>query len=190
MIMKAIVIEKPGEVSVKEVPNPMPGPGEVIIKVKTCGVCATDYHIFLGEFPANYPLIPGHEISGEITELGNGVEELKIGSRVAVDPSIYCGNCYFCKTNRGNHCYDFRALGVTQNGGFAESMAATSACCSSVVASNQVAICRRGMSSACPGVLRRTFCLQAGSPVQLYEGRKNAIPIRHPGFTVARETRE
>ena len=122
--MKAIVIEKPGEVSVKEVPRPKPGPGEVIIKVKTCGVCATDYHIFLGEFPANYPLIPGHEISGEIVELGDEVKELKIGFKVAVDPSIYCGSCYFCKTNRGNHCHDFKALGVTQNGGFAEYMVA------------------------------------------------------------------
>jgi len=122
--MKAVIIEKPGEVSVKEIPYPKPGPGEITIKIKTCGVCATDYHIFSGEFLADYPLIPGHEISGIVEELGEGVYKPEVGTSVAIDPGIFCGSCYFCKTNRGNHCLDWKGLGVTQNGGFAEYMVA------------------------------------------------------------------
>jgi len=118
--MKAVVISQPGKVVLKDIPYPKPGQDEITIKVKNCGVCGTDYHIYNGDFVGSYPIVPGHEISGTVYELGSGVSEPEIGTRVAVDPTIFCGNCYFCKTNRGNHCLNWQALGVTRNGGFSE----------------------------------------------------------------------
>ena len=121
--MKAVVIDKPGKVSVKEIQYPKPGKDEIIIKVKNCGICATDFHIYNGDFVGSYPIVPGHEVSGTVAELGSEVSGLKVGTRITVEPIIYCGTCYFCRTNRGNHCLNWQALGVTRNGGFAEYMA-------------------------------------------------------------------
>ncbi len=121
--MKAAVIDKPGKISVKNMPYPKPEKGEVTIQVKNCGICATDFHIYHGTFIGTYPIIPGHEISGIVAELGPDTSELEVGTRVTVDPGIYCGNCYFCKTNRGNHCQNWQGLGTTRNGGFAEYIA-------------------------------------------------------------------
>ncbi|NQT66549.1 MAG: zinc-dependent alcohol dehydrogenase family protein [Actinobacteria bacterium] len=121
--MKAVIIEKPGQVYVKEIQYPKPRKDEIIIQVKNCGICATDFHIYNGDFVGSYPIVPGHEVSGTVVELGSDISGLKVGTRVTVDPGIYCGACYFCKTNRGNHCQNWQALGVTRNGGFAEYMA-------------------------------------------------------------------
>jgi 2-desacetyl-2-hydroxyethyl bacteriochlorophyllide A dehydrogenase len=123
--MKAVIIEKPGQVSVREIQYPEPGKDEIIIQVKNCGVCATDFHIYNGDYVGSYPIVPGHEISGTVVELGSGVSGIKIGTSVTVDPNIYCGACYFCKTNRPNHCQNWQALGVTRNGGFAEYITVT-----------------------------------------------------------------
>ena len=118
--MKALVIEHPYKAVVKEVPYPAPGPGEVTIKVKHTGICGTDIHIFKGEFVSPYPIIPGHEFSGVIYEMGEGVTGFKSGDRVTADPSLFCGECEFCLTNRGNQCEDWGALGNTTNGSMAE----------------------------------------------------------------------
>src|SRR5690554_4303784 len=118
--MKALVIEEPGKAVIKEVPYPKPGHGEVTVKVKQVGICGTDIHIYKGEFLSPYPIIPGHEFSGDIHELGEGVPNLQVGQRVAVDPSLFCGKCAYCKTNRGNHCENWGALGNTVDGSMAE----------------------------------------------------------------------
>lgn len=118
--MKALVIEKPGKAVINDVPYPKPGPGEITVKVKQVGICGTDIHIYKGEFPSAYPVIPGHEFSGDIHELGEGVPQLRVGQRVAVDPSIFCGKCNYCKTNRGNHCENWGGIGTTVDGGMAE----------------------------------------------------------------------
>ncbi|MDD5621867.1 MAG: zinc-dependent alcohol dehydrogenase family protein [Actinomycetota bacterium] len=123
--MKAAVIEKPGKISIKEIPYPKPGSDEVVIQVKNCGICGTDFHIYNGDYLGSYPIVPGHEISGIVVEVGPDVPGLKIGNRVTADPNIYCGACYFCRTNRPNHCQNWQALGVTRNGGFAEYIAVT-----------------------------------------------------------------
>jgi threonine dehydrogenase-like Zn-dependent dehydrogenase len=83
-------------------------------------VCGTDAHIFRGEYMANYPIVGGHELAGRITALGAGVTGWCEGERVSVDPNIFCGDCYFCRSNRANHCLWFSAVGVTRDGGFAE----------------------------------------------------------------------
>jgi threonine dehydrogenase-like Zn-dependent dehydrogenase len=119
--MKAIVLRRPHEAVVEEVPAPTPGPGEVVINVKACGICGTDLHIFDGEFPPSpFPLIPGHEMAGAVAAVGSGVQGLREGDRVAVDPSLFCGDCYFCKTLRGNLCERWGAIGDTTDGGFAD----------------------------------------------------------------------
>jgi 2-desacetyl-2-hydroxyethyl bacteriochlorophyllide A dehydrogenase len=121
--MKALVIETPHHAVVKEVPNPIPKPGEVVIKVEQIGICGTDFHIYEGEFLSPYPIIPGHEFSGTIHELGEGVEGFRIGDRVTADPSLFCGRCLYCLTNRGNQCANWGALGNTVNGSMAEFVA-------------------------------------------------------------------
>lgn len=121
--MKALFIDKPGHAFIKEIQYPEPEEDEVVIQVKNCGICATDLHIYGGNYVGSYPIVPGHEISGIIIEPGPDIPGLKAGTRVTVDPNIYCGSCYFCRTNRSNHCLNWNALGVTRNGGFAEYVA-------------------------------------------------------------------
>ena len=121
--MKALVFEAPKQAVVKEVPYPKPKAGEVTIKVANVGVCGTDIHIFEGEFISPYPIIPGHEFSGTIHELGEGVSGFQLGERVAADPTLYCGECEFCLTKRTNQCLNWGALGNTVNGSMAEYVA-------------------------------------------------------------------
>lgn len=118
--MKALVIEKPGKAVIKEIEYPTPGYGEVTVKVKKVGICGTDTHIYEGGFLSTYPIVPGHEFSGVIHELGEAVRGHRVGERVAIDPSLFCGKCMYCKTNRGNHCDDWGGIGTTVNGGMAE----------------------------------------------------------------------
>ncbi len=122
--MRAVVFERPGEVVEREVPTPEARPGEVVVRVAACGVCGTDAHIFRGEYMSEYPIVGGHELGGTIAALGPGVTEWREGDRVAVDPNIFCGDCYFCKSNRANHCLNFSGVGVTRDGGFAEYVSA------------------------------------------------------------------
>ncbi|MBX6395549.1 MAG: zinc-dependent alcohol dehydrogenase family protein [Alicyclobacillaceae bacterium] len=118
--MKALVIQEPLRAVVKEVPDPVPGPGEVVVAVKAAGICGTDFHIFEGDSLGSYPIIPGHEFAGVVDAVGPGVTSLRPGDRVAVDPSLFCGRCAFCLTNRGNHCENWGGIGTTVPGGFAE----------------------------------------------------------------------
>lgn len=123
MNMKALVIEGPRQAVIKEVPYPAPKYGEVTIQVKNVGICGTDFHIFEGEFISPYPIIPGHEFSGIIHEIGEGVTGLQLGDRVSADPSLFCGACEFCLTHRGNQCENWGALGNTVDGSMAEYVA-------------------------------------------------------------------
>jgi D-arabinitol dehydrogenase (NADP+) len=118
--MKAAVVTRPGTVLVREVPDLQPGPGDVLIKVTSAGVCGTDVHIVTGRHPqVTLPLVPGHEIAGHVESVGEGVHDLAVGQAVAVDPVIACGTCHFCRRGLRNHCLRFGAIGVTQPGGFA-----------------------------------------------------------------------
>ncbi|GAA4071908.1 zinc-dependent alcohol dehydrogenase family protein [Streptomyces shaanxiensis] len=127
--MKAAVIEAPGKVTVTTVPDPTPGPREVVVDVAACGLCGTDLHILQGEFAPKLPIVPGHEFAGEVVGLGSEVTELAIGDRVAVDPSLYCHECRYCRTGHNNLCDRWQAIGVTVAGGAAEYAVAPVANC-------------------------------------------------------------
>lgn len=117
------------ELAVREAPDPEPGPNEVLVRVAACGICGTDQHIFEGDFFPSYPLIGGHELAGHVVALGPQKFEtaLREGDRVAVDPSLFCGTCFFCQRSQGNHCLNWNAIGVTRDGGFAEYVVAPTA---------------------------------------------------------------
>ncbi len=96
-------------------------PGEVRIRVKSAGLCGSDLALFKGENPfVTYPLIPGHEFSGQITEVGRE-SSFKSGDRVCVMPITGCGECSFCLKGEINHCRDMKIIGVHLDGGFAQS---------------------------------------------------------------------
>ena len=122
--MKAAVVTTPGTIAIEELPDPRPGPAEVVVKPAAVGICGTDLHIMDGEFAPAYPIVPGHEFAGEIVEIGSAVTGYAVGDQVAVDPSLYCGHCYYCKRARGNQCENWAAIGVTVAGGAAEFVAA------------------------------------------------------------------
>jgi 2-desacetyl-2-hydroxyethyl bacteriochlorophyllide A dehydrogenase len=126
------VISKPGALAVSDVPDPAPLRGQVVVEVGACGICGTDLHIADGEFPPTpYPIVPGHEFAGHVVELGPGLragdQGLEIGTRVAVDPSLFCGHCEPCRAGHGNLCSNWAATGDTVDGAFARYVAVPAA---------------------------------------------------------------
>jgi 2-desacetyl-2-hydroxyethyl bacteriochlorophyllide A dehydrogenase len=107
--VKAVVLRNPGDLVVTDVPTPHPGAEEVLVRVTNSGICGTDLKIFTGGMPASYPVIMGHEISGEVS-----------GARVVVDPVLSCGTCADCGAGRTNLCDARGIIGREVNGGFAE----------------------------------------------------------------------
>ena len=118
--MKAAVITAPGEIAIEEVADPTPGDNDVVVEVAAVGICGTDLHIFEGEFAPKLPIVPGHEMSGTVVAIGRSVTEIKIGDAVAIDPSLHCGECFYCRRARGNLCENWNALGVTYPGAAAQ----------------------------------------------------------------------
>ncbi len=121
--MRAMILEKPGHpLELKNVPDPEPGPGQVLMKVHVCGVCRTDLHIVDGELTKpKLPLIIGHQIVGTVIKIGDGVEKSGIGDRVGV-PWLgnSCGNCKYCNNDLENLCDNAKYTGYDIDGGFAE----------------------------------------------------------------------
>ncbi len=127
--MKAVVIEEPNRVAIKQVADPTPLPSEAVVKVEACGICGTDIHVLRGEFaPTRYPIVPGHEFCGEVVAIGSDARNVKVGDFVAVDPSLFCGRCRQCRAGRFNLCEYWNAIGVgSANGASAEFVAVPSA---------------------------------------------------------------
>lgn len=100
--------------------RPSPGPDEVLVAVARAGVCGTDVHIVEGAYPlTRYPLVPGHELSGTVVEVGERVRNVRVGERVTVDPNVPCLACPECRRNAFNHCRSMSIVGVNRDGGFA-----------------------------------------------------------------------
>ncbi|MEV0096239.1 zinc-dependent alcohol dehydrogenase family protein [Streptomyces sp. NPDC050738] len=127
--MKAAIIESVGKVVYGEVPDPTPGPRDVVVEVAACGLCGTDLHILQGEFAPTLPVVPGHEFAGRVVALGSEVTSLALDDRVAVDPSLYCYECRYCRLGHNNMCERWAAIGVTTAGGAAEYAVAPAANC-------------------------------------------------------------
>jgi propanol-preferring alcohol dehydrogenase len=121
--MLAMQLQRPGQpLQPSRRPDPVPGPGQVLIKVACCGVCRTDLHIVDGELPAlDHPVVPGHEIVGHVTARGSGVEHPAVGDRVGVPWLGWtCGQCEACKSGRENLCANARFTGYHLDGGYAD----------------------------------------------------------------------
>lgn len=119
--MNALVFYEPGVLLLQDIPLPAPSQEEVLLKVITAGICQTDVEIFKGNYPIKTPRVLGHEFVGEVVE--PGISGLPPGSRVAIYPPIFCGKCYECLRGNLRHCHNFRCLGNTDNGGWAEYVA-------------------------------------------------------------------
>ncbi|OCA87842.1 theronine dehydrogenase [Bacillus sp. FJAT-27225] len=130
--MKAAILTGIKQIEFMDTTMPKLVHGEVVINVKSCGICGTDKHIYHGE-PGSAAVIPprilGHELAGEVVEIGTGVTTLKKGDRVTIDPNIYCGTCHYCRNNRVNLCENMQAIGVTRDGGMGEYCVAPAANC-------------------------------------------------------------
>ena len=121
--MRAMVLAAPrAPLELRELPRPEPGPGEVLLEVRACGVCRTDLHIIDGELTEpDLPLVPGHQIVGTVAALGGGVERFRAGDRVGVPWLAWTdGSCRFCRSQRENLCDAARFTGYDVDGGYAE----------------------------------------------------------------------
>src|SRR5262250_255578 len=117
--MRAAFCRGPGTVVVEEVERPTPGPGDVVVQVRNCGICGSDLHWYHDQMmiPA---VCPGHEIAGEVAEVGSGVTELRAGDAVAVEGIASCGRCRYCLAGNYHCCTAIGVVGMTIPGGFAE----------------------------------------------------------------------
>ena len=119
--MKAMVLRAPSDLVLDEVARPQPAPGQVVVRITHSGVCGTDYKIFNGSIKVPYPLIPGHEMAGEVVAVGADLKAgPSIGDRVIIDPETYCGTCFYCQKGLTNLCPNGTLIGRDVNGGFAE----------------------------------------------------------------------
>ncbi|MCA0422883.1 MAG: zinc-binding alcohol dehydrogenase family protein [Proteobacteria bacterium] len=119
--MRSLLCVKPGELEIVERPRPAsPGTGEVLVRIRRAGVCGTDLHIFEGTHPyLQYPRVIGHELAGEIAEVGPGTT-LRPGQQVYVIPYLSCGSCVACRKGKTNCCQTIAVLGVHKDGGMAD----------------------------------------------------------------------
>lgn len=118
--MKQAVMTRPGVIEFRDIPRPQAGPGEVLVQVRRIGVCGSDIHVFHGLHPYTpYPVVQGHEVSGVVAELGEGVSGLEVGDTVTFTPQVTCGTCYPCTHGMEHICESLKVMGF-QTGGAAQ----------------------------------------------------------------------
>lgn len=124
--MNALLLTNYRELALTDMPKPVPGPGEILVRVRACGICGSDIHGYDGSSGRRIPpLVMGHEAAGTVAELGAGVTRFKAGDRVTFDSTVYCGHCFFCRRGDINLCDNRQVLGVScgdyrRHGAFAE----------------------------------------------------------------------
>lgn len=123
--MKTVMINKPNDLQIIEMDKPVITEHDnVLIKMKAAGICGSDVHIYHGQnAAATYPRVIGHEMVGEVVEVGSNVTKIKAGDRVIVDQVVNCGECYACRKGRGNVCANLNVRGVHIHGGYREYIA-------------------------------------------------------------------
>jgi len=130
--MRALLVSQPNKFELVDMPRPVCGPGQVVIRIAHCGICGTDIDILRGRVPAlfvRYPLVPGHEWTGTVVEVGPGVTNCATNSRVMAEGYLNCGVCFHCRAGEINHCAAHEQIGLTHNGGFAEFLVAPAKSC-------------------------------------------------------------
>lgn len=111
------VMTAPGQIEFREIEKPTPKAGEAVVKIMKIGVCGSDIHVWHGKHPfTSYPVTQGHEVSGEITALGEGVEGLSVGQKVTIQPQVVCGECYPCRHGKYNLCESLKVMGFQTTG--------------------------------------------------------------------------
>lgn len=111
------VMTAPGKVEFREVPIPQLKAGEVLVKIMEIGICGSDIHVYHGKHPfTSYPVTQGHEVSGLIEKLGEGVTGLTIGQKVTIQPQVVCGQCYPCRHGKYNLCESLKVMGFQTTG--------------------------------------------------------------------------
>ncbi|WP_125582113.1 zinc-dependent alcohol dehydrogenase family protein [Levilactobacillus cerevisiae] len=127
--MKALVLTGTKKMEIQDLATPEVKPNEVLVNTAYAGICGTDRALYAGlpgSADAVPPIVLGHENSGIVAAIGSDVTNVKVGDRVTVDPNIYCGQCEYCRTDRPELCDNLSAVGVTRDGGLAESFTAPS----------------------------------------------------------------
>ncbi len=125
--MRAAVLTRPGTLEVREVEDPSCRDDELVVEVAACGICGTDRSIFRNEVPGRTPMVLGHELSGTVVTLGRSVVGFSLGDKVAVDPNVVDGTCFFCRRGESHLCSGLTPIGIERFGGFAERCALPSA---------------------------------------------------------------
>lgn len=121
--MKAVICDAPHRLSLADRPAPQASADEVLIRIRSVGLCGTDYHIYAGRQPyLSYPRVMGHELAGEIEAAPSG-SRFQVGQTVAVNPYLACGTCIACRKGKPNACVNIRVLGVHADGGLCELLA-------------------------------------------------------------------
>ncbi len=111
------VMTEPGKIEFHEIPVPKPLSGQVLVKIMKIGICGSDIHVYHGKHPfTKYPVTQGHEVSGQIEELGEGVKQFKVGEKVTIEPQVVCGNCYPCRHGKYNLCEELKVMGFQTTG--------------------------------------------------------------------------
>jgi L-iditol 2-dehydrogenase len=115
--VKQAVMVKPGQIEFRDIEKPSPGEGEVLVRIRNIGVCGSDIHVYHGKHPyTSYPVVQGHEVSGEIAELGAGVMDLSVGDLVTIMPQVVCGTCYSCRHGMYHICDNLKVMGFQTAG--------------------------------------------------------------------------
>jgi L-iditol 2-dehydrogenase len=133
--MQALLLTEYRHLEIAEMPTPAPGPGELLIRVRACGICGSDIHGYDGSSGRRIPpLVMGHEAAGTVAGIGAGVTGFREGDRVTFDSTVYCGACFFCRRGDVNLCDNRQVLGVScgdyrRHGAFAEYVAAPAHIC-------------------------------------------------------------
>lgn len=111
------IMTAPGEIEFREVPVPEVGENQVLVKIMNIGICGSDIHVYHGKHPfTSYPVTQGHEVSGEITELGKSVTGFYTGQKVTIEPQVYCGQCHPCRHGKYNLCEELKVMGFQTTG--------------------------------------------------------------------------
>jgi 2-desacetyl-2-hydroxyethyl bacteriochlorophyllide A dehydrogenase len=164
--MKAMVLRAPRDLAADNVAIPKLSAGQVLVRVTHSGVCGTDLKIFNGAIPVRYPLIMGHEATGEVVDAG-GQPGIHAGDRVIMDPELFCGVCFHCRVGQTHLCPSGQLLGRDANGGFAEYVA--------VPASHVFPLPDSIDSRTAPLIQVLTTCMHAQRLVNIFPGESVVV---------------